>query len=161
MRIAEMRITPIVLGDPPLLNAAGLHAPWCLRTVVELVADNGLTGLAEVPGSAAINAKLEAACAIAVGRDPLNWHALRAALRAHFGTEAAAARGDKPWDQRALVQVESALDVAGLDLAGKHFGVPVATLLGGIARERVPYSAYLFYKYEGAGGDLAFGTDPH
>jgi glucarate dehydratase len=128
--------------------------------VVELVADNGLRGLAEVPGSAAINGKLEAARAIAVGRDPLNWHALRAALRAHFGTEAAAVRGDKPWDQRALVQVESALDVACLDLAGRRFGVPVATLLGGIARERVPYSAYLFYKHEGAGGDLAFGTDP-
>jgi glucarate dehydratase len=160
MRIAEMHVTPIVLGDPPLLNAAGLHAPWCLRTVVELVADNGLTGLAEVPGSAAINAKLEAARSIAIGRDPLNWHPLRAALRAHFGMEAAAARGDKPWDQRALVQVESALDVACLDLAGKKFGVPVATLLGGIVRDRVPYSAYLFYKYEGAGGDLAFGTDP-
>lgn len=160
MRIAEMHLTPIVLGDPPLLNAAGLHAPWCLRTVVELVADNGLTGLAEVPGSAAINSKLEAARPIAVGRDPLNWHALRAALRAHFGTEASASRGDKPWDQRALVQVESALDVACLDLAGKQYGVPVATLLGGIARERVPYSAYLFYKHEGAGGDLAFGTDP-
>ncbi len=160
MRIVEMHVTPIVLGDPPLLNAAGLHAPWCLRTVVELVADNGLTGLAEVPGSAAINAKLDAARALAIGRDPLNWHPLRAALRAHFGTEAAAARGDKPWDQRALVQVESALDVACLDLAGKHFGVPVATLLGGIVRDRVPYSAYLFYKYEGAGGDLAFGTDP-
>jgi glucarate dehydratase len=160
MRIVEMHITPIALGDPPLLNAAGLHAPYCLRTVVELVADNGLTGLAEVPGSAAINAKLEAARAMAVGRDPLNWHVLRGALRAHFGTDAAAARGDKPWDQRALVQVESALDVACLDLAGKAFAVPVATLLGGVVRERVPYAAYLFYKYEGAGGDLGFGTDP-
>lgn len=27
-------------------------------------------------------------------------------------------------------------------------------------RDRVPFSAYLFYKYEGAGGALAFGTDP-
>jgi glucarate dehydratase len=160
MRIVAMHVTPIVLGDPPLLNAAGLHAPWCLRTVVELVADNGLTGLAEVPGSAAINAKLEAARDVAVGRDPLNWHALRGALRERFGVESVAQRGDKPWDQRALVQVQSALDVACLDLVGKHFGVPVATLLGGVVRERVPYSAYLFYKYEGAGGDLAFGTDP-
>ena len=91
MRITAMHVTPIVLGDPPLLNAAGLHAPWCLRTVVELVTDTGLTGLAEVPGSVAINQKLEAARAVAVGRDPLNWHALRAALRAHFGTESAAA----------------------------------------------------------------------
>ncbi|HUR56721.1 MAG TPA: enolase C-terminal domain-like protein [Opitutaceae bacterium] len=160
MKITEMHVTPIALGDPPLLNAAGLHAPYCLRTVVEIVADNGLTGLAEVPGSAAINSKLEAARAVAIGRDPLNWHGLRAALRAHFGTESAAARGDKPWDQRALIQVESALDVACLDLEGKAFGVPVATLLGGIVRERVPYAAYLFYKYEGAGGALAFGTDP-
>ena len=112
MKITEIHITPIALGDPPLLNAAGLHAPYCLRTIVEIVADNGLTGLAEVPGSAAITAKLEAARDVAIGRDPLNWHALRAALRAHFGTESAAARGDKPWDQRALIQVESALDVA-------------------------------------------------
>jgi glucarate dehydratase len=160
MKITALHITPIALGDPPLLNAAGLHAPWCLRTVVEIVADNGLTGLAEVPGSAAINAKLEASRAVALGRDPRNWHGLRAALRAHFGTESAAARGDKPWDQRALVQVESALDVACLDLQGKAYGVPVAQLLGGVVRERVPYAAYLFYKYEGAGGDLAFGTDP-
>lgn len=160
MRIVEMHVTPIALGDPPLLNAAGLHAPWCLRTIVELVADNGLTGLAEVPGSAATNAKLEAARAVALGRDPLDWHVLRNALRARFGTDTTAARGDKPWDQRALVQVESAFDVACLDLTGKAFGVPVATLLGGAVRERVPYSAYLFYKYEGAGGDLAFGTDP-
>ncbi len=160
MKITAIHITPIALGDPPLLNAAGLHAPYCLRTVVEIVADNGLTGLAEVPGSGAINAKLEAARDVVIGRDPLNWHALRAALRAHFGTESAAARGDKPWDQRALIQVESALDVACLDLQGKAFNLPVATLLGGIVRERVPYSAYLFYKYEGAGGELAFGTDP-
>ena len=94
MRITEMHLTPIALGDPPLLNAAGLHAPYCLRTVVELVADNGLRGLAEVPGSAATNARLAAAREVAIGRDPLNWHALRGALRAHFGTEASASRGD-------------------------------------------------------------------
>jgi len=160
MKITDLRLTPIALGDPPLLNAAGLHAPWALRTVVELMADNGLTGLAEVPGSGATNAKLAAAREVVRGRDPLDWHGLRAALRARFGTEAAAARGDKPWDQRALVQVESALDVACLDLTGRAWGVPVATLLGGIVRTRVPFAAYLFYKHEGAGGDRAFGTDP-
>ena len=160
MRITEMHITPIALGDPPLLNAAGLHAPYCLRTVVELRTDGGLTGLAEVPGSVAVDQALAAARAIVIGSDPLNWHALRAKLAAHLIPELSAARGDKPWDGRTRVQVYSALDVACLDLQGKAFGVPVATLLGGIARERVPYSAYLFYKYEGAGGDLAFGTDP-
>ena len=160
MRITEMHITPIALGDPPLLNAAGLHAPYALRTVVELVTDNGLTGLAEVPGSVAVDALLEQSRAVVLGSDPLNWHALKAKLGQHFKPEDSLARGQAPWDQRKVVQLFSAMDVACLDIAGKAFGVPVATLLGGIVRERVPYSAYLFYKYEGAGGELAFGTDP-
>ncbi|MEO6569138.1 MAG: enolase C-terminal domain-like protein [Opitutaceae bacterium] len=160
MRISEMHVTPIALGDPPLLNAAGLHAPYCLRTVVELVTDNGLIGLAEVPGSVAVDAALRAAREIVIGADPLNWHALRAALAKRFKPESTTVRGDKPWDSRTFIQVYSALDVACLDLAGHAFEVPVATLLGGIVRERVPYSGYLFYKYEGAGGELAFATHP-
>jgi len=160
MRITEMHITPVALGDPPLLNAAGLHAPYALRTVLELVTDNGLTGLAEVPGSLAVDAALEAVRGIVIGSDPLNWNALRGKLVENCSPEMSVARGDKPWDGRTRVQVYSALDVACLDIQGKAFGVPVATLLGGIVRERVPYAAYLFYKYEGAGGELGFGTDP-
>jgi glucarate dehydratase len=160
MRIAEMRITPIALGDPPLLNAAGLHAPYALRTVVELVTADGCVGLAEVPGSAAVDRALAQARPHVIGADPRNWHGLRAKLAAQWQPETSAARGLAPWDQRKVVQVFSALDVACLDLAGQAYGVPVATLLGGIVRERVPYAAYLFYKYEGAGGARAFGTDP-
>src|SRR5688572_5470285 len=159
MKIAGMHITPIALGDPPLLNAAGLHAPYCLRTVVELTTDSGLTGLAEVPGSVAVDAALAAVQDMVVGADPFNWHRLREEIAAHGSPELSVARGDKPWDGRTRVQVFSALDVACLDIQGKAFGVPVATLLGGIVRERVPYAAYLFYKYEGAGGMLGFGTD--
>ena len=160
MKITEMHITPIALGDPPLLNAAGLHAPYCLRTVVELKTDDGLTGLAEVPGSVAVDAALAAVRDVVIGADPRNWHGLRARLAERCSPETSVSRGDKPWDGRTRVQVYSALDVAGLDIQGKAFGVPVAALLGGVVRERVPYSAYLFYKYEGAGGALAFGTDP-
>ena len=160
MKITEMHITPIALGDPPLLNAAGLHAPYCLRTVVELKTDNGLTGLAEVPGSVAVDAALAAVRDVVIGADPRNWHGLRARLAERCSPETSVSRGDKPWDGRTRVQVYSALDVACLDIQGKAFGVPVAAVLGGVVRERVPYSAYLFYKYEGAGGELAFGTDP-
>jgi glucarate dehydratase len=160
MKITEMLITPIALGDPPLLNSVGLHQPYVLRTIVELKTDNGLTGLAEVPGSVAIDKALAAVRDTVVGADPLNWHRLRASLAERCSPETSAERGDMPWDSRTKVQVYSALDVACLDLAGKAFGVPVATLLGGIVRERVPYSAYLFYKYEGAGGALGESTDP-
>ena len=160
MKIAAMHITPIALGDPPLLNAAGLHAPYCLRTVIEIVTDAGISGLAEVPGSVAVDQALAAVRNVVIGADPMNWNRLRAKLAEHCSPELSVARGDKPWDGRTRVQVYSALDVACLDVQGKVFGVPVATLLGGVVRERVPYSAYLFYKYEGAGGALGFGTDP-
>ncbi len=155
-----MQVTPIALGDPPLLNAAGLHAPYCLRTIVELRTDDGVTGVAEVPGGVAVTDALQDARDAVLGADPLNWHALRARIAERASPEPSATRGDKPWDGRTRVQVFSALDVACLDIAGKAFDVPVATLLGGIVRERVPYSAYLFYKYEGAGGALGWDIDP-
>ncbi|HEY3757636.1 MAG TPA: enolase C-terminal domain-like protein [Opitutaceae bacterium] len=160
MRISEMHITPIALGDPPLLNAAGLHAPYALRTVVELVTDDGIHGIAEVPGSTLVDQALSHAQAVVLGRDPLNWNALRAVLADRLTAETSVARGPAPWDKRSSVQAFSAIDVACLDIAGKAFGVPAAQLLGGIVREAVPFAAYLFYKYEGAGGAREFGRDP-
>ena len=53
-----------------------------------------------------------------------------------------------------------AIEVACLDLIGKALDRPVYDLLGGRVRDRVPYSAYLFYKHRGAGGALGFDTDP-
>ena len=37
MKISEVHITPVAVADPPLLNAAGLHAPYALRIIIELV----------------------------------------------------------------------------------------------------------------------------
>src|SRR5688572_21095656 len=127
MKISEMHITPIALGDPPLLNSVGLHQPYVLRTIVELKTDTGLNGLAEVPGSVAIDKALAAVRDTVVGADPLNWHQLRGNLAERCSPETSAERGDMPWDSRTRVQVYSALDVACLDIAGKAFGVPVAT----------------------------------
>lgn len=44
MRIADFRVTPIAISDPPLLNAAGLHAPYALRVIVEVVSDDNISG---------------------------------------------------------------------------------------------------------------------
>jgi glucarate dehydratase len=43
--------------------------------------------------------------------------------------------------------VFGALEAALADLCARRDGVPLALWLGGIVRDRVPYSAYLFYKY--------------
>ena len=47
----------------------------------------------------------------------------------------------------------SPIEVAALDLSGRALGIPVAELLGGRVRDRVPFSAYLFYKHAGGGGE--------
>ena len=51
MKIEDILITQIAVGDPPLLNAAGLHAPYALRIIVEVITESGIVGLSEIPGS--------------------------------------------------------------------------------------------------------------
>ncbi|RIK57487.1 MAG: glucarate dehydratase [Chloroflexi bacterium] len=161
MKITEMHVTPIAISDPPLLNAAGLHAPYALRTIVEIVADNGIYGLGEVPGSAATTAALEAAGEVVIGQDPFQLNAINAAIQQRLGPDGAANRDQTPWNPRRLTHIFSAVEVACFDLMGKAVGRPVCDLLGGRVRDRVPFSAYLFYKFKGAGGALGFGTDPN
>lgn len=158
-RINQIQITPIAIVDPPLLNAAGLHAPYALRTVVELVTDDGISGISEIPGNRDIDEALAIAKDLLIGRDVFNLNEIRQVLAGQFGTDTIK-RGETPWDQRKLVHVFSAIEVACMDIIGKVTGRPVVDLLGGKMRDRVPFSAYLFYKYEGAGGELGFGIDP-
>lgn len=158
--IKEIHITPIAIVDPPLLNAAGLHAPYALRTILEIVTDDGISGISEIPGNSSIDEALGLSRELLIGRDVFQLNEIRQVLTNHFGTETAAQRGDAPWDQRKLVHIFSSVEVACLDIIGKVTNRPVVDLLGGKMRDRVPFAAYLFYKYEGAGGKLEFNTDP-
>jgi len=161
MKIVEMRVTPIAVGDPPLLNAAGLHAPYALRTIVELVSDDRVSGVGEIPGGSATLAMLRDAREVVVGHDPFQLNGLKQALVDRFGDGGVSALKDvRPWETARINHVWSAIEVACFDLMGKAIGRPVVDLLGGVVRERVPYSAYLFFKYEGAGGKLGFDADP-
>lgn len=160
MHITDIRVTPIAISDPPLRNAAGLHAPYALRTVVEIIDDHGTYGLSEIPGNDAVNLALNEAREVLVGQDPFQLNHIMQLLQKHFGTTAEDDRGQTPWDQRRLVHIFSAVEVACLDLIGKTVDRPVVDLLGGRCRDRVPFSAYLFLKHEGAGGALEFATDP-
>jgi len=158
--ITQIVITPIAIVDPPLLNAAGLHAPYALRTIVEIVTYDGVSGISEIPGTREIDLALAQARELLIGKDVFQLNDIRRTLVAHFGQDTAAERGVAPWDQRKMVHIFSAVEVACLDIMGKILNRPVVDLLGGRMRDHVPFSAYLFYKYEGAGGELAFGTDP-
>ncbi len=159
-RIRSMHITPIAIQDPPLLNAAGLHAPYALRTIVELETEDGVTGISEIPGNEATNQALEEASKLIIGKDVYQLNQFQRELEAYFGKDSSVDRGDAPWDQRKLVHVFSSLEVACLDCIGKLVNRPVVDLLGGRMRDAVPFAAYLFFKYEGAGGSWGFSKDP-
>ena len=158
-KIKEVVVTPIAIVDPPLLNAAGLHAPYALRTIVEVITDDNITGISEIPGNIAINEALEAAGKLIIGKDPFQLNKIKKILEKNFGKEDMSKRGLTPWDQRKLVHIFSSIEVACLDIIGKIINRPVVDLLGGKLRDRVPFAAYLFYKPEGTGGELEFNTD--
>jgi L-alanine-DL-glutamate epimerase-like enolase superfamily enzyme len=44
-RVSAVRITPIAFRDPPLLNVAGVHEPWALRSIIEVQTADGRIGL--------------------------------------------------------------------------------------------------------------------
>ena len=46
-RIGKVVVTPVAFRDPPLLNVAGVHEPWALRSIIEVEAETGLLGLGE------------------------------------------------------------------------------------------------------------------
>ncbi|WP_433254039.1 glucarate dehydratase family protein [Streptosporangium sp. CA-135522] len=156
MLIREIRVTPVAFRDPPLLNAAGVHEPWALRTVVEVVTDEGLTGLGETYGDLAHLTRVRAAADELAGLDVHAQHAMYAAVTRSVGADVVtdkhgltgAATREKTVDR-----VFSPFEVACWDIRGKAAGRPVVDLLGGPVREAVPYSAYLFYKWSGHPGD--------
>jgi glucarate dehydratase len=159
MKITDMVVTPIAFTDPPLLNAAGLHAPYALRIIIEILTNENITGIGEISGGSAVLASLERARKILIGKDPFERSRICADVEEEFNREKDTLNtGYTP--KNVSRRMYSAIDVALLDIAGKALEKPVVDLLGGRFRERVDFSAYLFYKYEGAGGKYGFGTNP-
>ena len=70
MRITDLILHPIAISDPPLRSSYGLHAPFALRTIVELKTDSGLTGISETYGGDGPLAGLEAVRHRVTGMDP-------------------------------------------------------------------------------------------
>ncbi|MCR4265423.1 glucarate dehydratase family protein [Nitratireductor sp. ZSWI3] len=147
MRIAEIHLTPVAIPDRPLLNCKGVHQPHALRTVIEVVCDDGTVGLGETYGSIKALEGLRRAAGALIGLDPFHLHALKsrvvAALPEGGGINAKSAVAD----HKLTDVVASAYEVACLDIQGKSLGRPVVDLLGGPVRASVSFGAYLFFKF--------------
>lgn len=167
IRITGARITPVAFVDPPLLNTVGVHQPYALRAIIQLDTDAGLTGLGETYADTVHLERLNAAADAIVGQDVFALNAIRALISAALG-------GDRTGDGSGLAgmitsasvvdRVFSPLEVACLDIQGQATGRPVSDLLGGAVRDAVPFSAYLFYKWDAHPGqepdDWGAALDP-
>ncbi|NUR73676.1 MAG: glucarate dehydratase [Hamadaea sp.] len=150
MKIRDVRITPIAFPDPPLLNAAGVHQPWALRTIVEVDCGDGFVGLGETYGDAPHLTLMRAVAPHLVGEDVFATTKIQRRIQALVGErDAPDLHGltGRSSPEKTVSRVFSPIEVACLDLQGQATGRPVHDLLGGAVRDAVPFSAYLFYKY--------------
>jgi glucarate dehydratase len=129
LTIKEVRVTPIALPDPPILAASGCHGPYYLRTIVEIVTSDGITGVGEAGGSERAVAELQRVAPSLVGHSAL-------AYRKFI---------DEPL--KISSRAFAAIEVACLDAIGKASGLRMCELLGGPVREEPEFASYLFYRY--------------
>src|SRR5207342_1167928 len=69
LTITDLRVHSIAIADPPLRSSYGLHQPYALRTILELVSDAGFVGLSETHGGDVIAAQFTALRDRLIGRD--------------------------------------------------------------------------------------------
>lgn len=157
MKIKDLRVHSIAVADPPLRSSYGLHAPYALRTIVELESEDGIVGINETYGgevpATALRAIREKLIGVNVFRltGLLNPEMKNKRPAGHDRSQTYLVPGENPSDEAS--RTFAAIEVACLDLIGKSIGTPVCDLLGGRVRDKVPFSAYPFYKHAGGGGE--------
>ncbi len=162
--IAAVRVTPIAIKDPALLNAAGVHEPFGLRSIIEVVGTNGLAGLGETYGDAPVLDLLLRTKDGLVGLSAFDVNGLWARVLSRApqtsGSHVEMELAPGSLGSNLVSSAFSAFEVAFLDLQARTLGIPLVELLGGAVRNKVAYSAYLFYKWD-ASVDPEYAADPY
>ncbi|RDW89816.1 glucarate dehydratase family protein [Aspergillus mulundensis] len=161
--IKDIIITPVAFHDPPLLNSVGVHEPFALRSIIEVITETTY-GLGESYGDSTHLERLQRAAEL-IKSSALSIHNTNAIYQICVDslTNDTATGGDGMAGMVTTASIADKLfspfEVACLDIQGKMAGVPVSELLGGRVRDNVQYSAYLFYKWAGHPGspDDEFG----
>jgi glucarate dehydratase len=140
-----------------LRSSYGLHAPYALRTIIELESEDGAIGINETYGGEIPAAALRAARDQLIGANAyritglLNPDMKNKRSSGPDRSQTYLVPGENPSDEQS--RTYAAIEVACLDLIGKSTGTPVCDLIGGRVRDKVPFSAYPFYKHAGGGGE--------
>lgn len=148
----KMRITNIesivvtVPFEAPIRWAFGVRT-GTTRTIVKVFTDEGVVGLGETYGGKATALAIESLKSLVIGENPFNTERIVSKFTG-FG-----ARGVLPTGHPINF---APIEIACWDIMGKALNVPVCNLIGGMNREKIPFSAFVFYRYknkEGIGGE--------
>jgi glucarate dehydratase len=146
MKIVDLKTTPVTVPmEAPLRWSLGVER-GTTRTILEVNTDEGIVGLGETYGGAATAGALQSVKEFVVGTDPFEFEKTLRRLQVFCIS----------YETFIAPHVTAALDMACLDIMGKALQRPIHSLLGGKHRDRVPFSAYLFYRYpssDGRGGE--------
>lgn len=144
MTIADIKATTVAVPlEAPLRHGNGAHWGKFVRTIVEIIDDDGVSGFGEMGGGGeSAESAILAMAPYLVGHDPLQLEQLRWKIMNPTASL---------YNNR--LQIHAAIEMACLDLAGKKLGIRACDLLGGALRERVPFASYIFYRYLDEAGE--------
>ncbi len=147
MKIRSIRATPVLIPlEAPYLWSYGALDGFT-KTVVEVETSDGVIGVGEAPshGSARL---IDAFSPLLIGQDPLDL----AGLERRVLPSMPAAHSVTDYGLRGAW---GGVEIALWDLRGKLWGQPVANLLGGIHRDRIPFTDYFSFRLpqDGKGGE--------
>ena len=146
MKIVDIRMTPVTVPmEAPLRWSLGTET-GTTRTIVEILTDEGITGLGETYGGEATLFALRFIKPMILGTDPFETGPLLRRLQSFCIS----------YETFVPPHVLAAVDIACWDIRGKALNRPICSLLGGKFRQCIPSSAYLFFRYrseDGKGGE--------
>jgi glucarate dehydratase len=148
MKIVDIKATTVAVPlEAPIRHANGAHWGRFVRTIVEVVTDEGIVGLGEMGGGGeSAEGAVRGLLPHLKGHDPLQLEQLRWKIMNPTASL---------YNNR--MQVHAALEMACMDAAGKYLGIRACDLLGGALRETIPFASYIFYRYPdettGKGGE--------
>lgn len=144
MKIIDIKVRCVAIPlNAQLRHNTGVHPGYFLRTILEVITDEGIIGLGEVGGGDQRSALIKLKPRI-LGMDPFHLEVIKLkVLRSIYYLSNA--------------RLYAAIEMACMDIQGKVLGRPLCDLLGGSVRNRVPFIAYLFWRYDRPQG----GHDQH
>lgn len=152
MKIRDIRLLPLIGSTPDGGWSSGYSEDENLHTLVEVITDEGVTGLGSVFTSAAlVDGAIRLLRPFLIGASALDPAAVSETL--HQNTF---------WQGRggAVTHAISGIDIALWDIFGKVTGQPISRLLGGRHREVIkPYGSLLMTEPEQMGERLLAGME--